>query len=96
MIVVIEATRLVVVVQVSGIAGLLVDLRTGLKQLRSTILEPAEQRTDLSASDKEALDCVVTFHRDSRATFVQLEVCLGPSGLLVWNDGLRTRSCAER
>ena len=73
--------------QVSGINSLLVDLRTGLKQVRSTILEPAEQQASMSAGDRQALDHMISFHQTGKATFQELEVsahanwCLCPISL---------------
>ena len=61
-------------VQVAGISSLLVDLRTGLKQVRATILEPAEQQSSMTPAEKQAAASMFAFHRDSRAAFVQLEV----------------------
>ena len=61
-------------VQVSGINSLLTDLRAGLKKLRATILQPAEQLSDMVPADRAALDLMVTFHQDSKATFLELEV----------------------
>ena len=58
----------------SGISTLLVDLRLGLKKVRTTILEPAEQRSDLSPTDQEALARMGAFHQKSRNLFGELEV----------------------
>ena len=60
--------------QVSGITTLLVDLRVGLKKIRTTILEPAEQQSEVSSTEREALDRMSAFHRDSRQLFSELEV----------------------
>ncbi len=60
--------------QVSGITTLLVDLRVGLKKIRTTILEPAEQQSELLPTEREALDRMSAFHRDSRQLFSELEV----------------------
>lgn len=60
--------------QVSGISSLLVDLRSGLKKVRTTILEPAEQQSDLLPADKVALDAMTAFHKNSRTCFMELEV----------------------
>lgn len=60
--------------QVSGITTLLVDLRVGLKKIRTTILEPAEQQSEVSPTEREALDRMSAFHRDSRQLFSELEV----------------------
>lgn len=60
--------------QVSGITTLLVDLRVGLKKIRTTILEPAEQQSEVSPTEREALDKMSAFHRDSRQLFSELEV----------------------
>ena len=61
-------------IQVSGITTLLMDLRVGLKKIRSTILEPAEQQGEVSPTEREALDRMSAFHRDSRQLFSELEV----------------------
>ncbi|KAA6423140.1 MAG: hypothetical protein FRX49_07127 [Trebouxia sp. A1-2] len=58
---------------VSGITTLLVDLRVGLKKIRTTILEPAEQQSEVSPTEREALDRMSAFHRDSRQLFSELE-----------------------
>ncbi len=60
--------------QVSGISTLLVDLRVGLKKIRTTILEPAEQQSEMSPTERETLDRMSAFHRDSRQLFSELEV----------------------
>lgn len=65
--------RLAAKLQVSGITTLLMDLRVGLKKIRSTILEPAEQQGELSPTEREALDRMSAFHRDSRQLFSELE-----------------------
>ncbi|DBA79106.1 hypothetical protein WJX77_006729 [Trebouxia sp. C0004] len=65
--------RLAAKLQVSGITTLLVDLRVGLKKIRTTILEPAEQQSELSPTGTEALNRMSEFHRDSRQLFSELE-----------------------
>ncbi|DBA93025.1 TPA: hypothetical protein ACH3X2_003364 [Trebouxia sp. C0005] len=65
--------RLAAKLQVSGITTLLVDLRVGLKKIRTTILEPAEQQSEVSPTEREALDRMSAFHRDSRQLFSELE-----------------------
>lgn len=61
-------------VQVAGISSLLVDLRTGLKQVRTTLLEPAQQQSSMTPAQQQATASMLAFHRDSRAAFVELEV----------------------
>ena len=67
-------THIWIRLQVSGITTLLVDLRLGLKKIRTTILEPAEQQGEVSPTEREALDRMSAFHRDSRRLFSELEV----------------------
>lgn len=50
------------------------DLRTGLKQVRTTILEPVQQQSGMSPAEQQAAASMLAFHRDSRAAFVELEV----------------------
>lgn len=54
------------------------DLRTGLKQVRTTILEPAQQQSGSSPAQQQATAAMLAFHRDSRAAFVELEVRVTP------------------
>lgn len=62
-------------VQVAGISSLLLDLRSGLKQVRTNILEPAERQQDsMTPAQQEAAASMLAFHRDSRAAFLELEV----------------------
>ena len=50
------------------------DLRSGLKQVRTTILEPFQQQGSTSPAEQQAAASMLAFHRDSRAAFVELEV----------------------
>lgn len=50
------------------------DLRTGLKQVRTTILEPVQQQSGMSPAEQQAAASMLAFHKDSRAAFVELEV----------------------
>lgn len=60
--------------QVAGISSLLVDLRSGLKQVRTTLLEPAERlQSSTTPVEQAAAASMLAFHRDSRAAFVELE-----------------------
>ena len=44
-----------------------------MKQVRTTILEPAEQISILTPADKRAVDAMLAFHRESRAAYMELE-----------------------